>query len=132
MKLFSRLLAFLSLLTILLLPSYSVLAAEVLSPACEKAPQSVACQGNQQSQSPTNNSIYGPNGIIIKASNILTLVVGIAAVVIIIIAGLQYILSSGDANKIRQSRDTIIYAIVGIVVALSARIIISFFIGRLN
>ena len=70
------------------------------------------------------------DGILIKASRIVATVTGAAAVVVIMIAGLQYILSAGDATKIRQSRDVIIYAIIGLVVALTAHIIISFVIGR--
>lgn len=51
---------------------------------------------------------------------------GAIAVLIITIAALQYVLSGGDSAKIAKAKDTIIYALVGLVVAVAAYAIVRF------
>lgn len=62
--------------------------------------------------------------------NIFSLVVGVAAVFVIIFAGLRYIIAAGDASKISSAKDTIIYALVGLVVVALAQVIVRFVVGR--
>jgi type IV secretory pathway VirB2 component (pilin) len=51
---------------------------------------------------------------------------GAVAVIIIVIAGLRYITSTGDATRVKQSKDTLMYAIVGLVVVILAYAIVNF------
>ena len=53
-------------------------------------------------------------------------VLGIAAVVVIVLGGVQYTLSAGDAAKLKKAKDTILYGVVGLVVALLAWAIVNF------
>jgi len=62
--------------------------------------------------------------------NVVYLVTGIIAVIVIIIAGIQYAVSSGDAAKVTKAKNAIIYAVVGIVVVIMAYAITSFVAGR--
>jgi Type IV secretion system pilin len=81
-----------------------------------------------------NNSGKNKNPIIdtLKAVlNILALLIGIAAVVTIIIGGIKFILSSGDPSGIKSARETIIYALVGVVVAVFARAVVAFVLNKL-
>ncbi len=78
-----------------------------------------------------NNSIYGPGGILAKAITILDIIIGVAAVVMIIIGGFTMILSSGDSNNVNSARNTILYAIVGLVIAISGQLIVTFVLNRL-
>jgi hypothetical protein len=94
-------------------------------------PQATVCSENNKAADPTNNGIYGKNGILTKAANIISIVIGIAAVIVVIIGGLQYILSAGDPARINSAKNTILYAIIGLIVALSAQAIIVFVIRRL-
>lgn len=56
--------------------------------------------------------------------NILFVILGAVAVLMIVIAGLRYILSQGDSNKIAESKRMIVYALIGlIVVTLAASIV---------
>jgi len=50
---------------------------------------------------------------------------GFVAVIIIIIAGIQYMTSGGDPQKINKAKDTILFAAIGIIVVVLARIIIT-------
>lgn len=52
--------------------------------------------------------------------------IGFVAVVMIILGGFQYITSSGDAAKVTKAKNTILYGIVGLVIALLAFAIVNF------
>jgi uncharacterized membrane protein len=63
--------------------------------------------------------------------NILTIVVGIVSVIMIIVAGFRYITSAGDSNGITAARNTLIYAIVGLIIVAFAQIIVKFVLVRI-
>lgn len=68
---------------------------------------------------PTNDTVH----------YILQLVLGIlgaVALLMIVIAGLRYITSAGDPQKTANARSTIILALVGLVIAISAEAILTF------
>ncbi len=67
-------------------------------------------------------------GVIIDT---LFIVVGALAVLIMIVGGIRYITSTGDAKRIQSAKDTILYAIFGIIVVILARAIVGFVIGRI-
>ena len=62
----------------------------------------------------------------------LTIAAGAIAVVMIMISGITLITSNGDPAKVKKSRDTIFYAVVGIFVVLLSRSIVIFIVGRLT
>lgn len=72
------------------------------------------------------------NDLLAKAINIFSLVVGVIAVVMIIVGGLRYITSGGDANKVGAAKTTIIYALVGLVVVALAQLIVHFVLTQTN
>jgi hypothetical protein len=55
---------------------------------------------------------------------------GALAVLMIVVASLNFINGEGDPQKVARARNTIIYALVGLVVALSAEIIVTFVLGK--
>lgn len=57
---------------------------------------------------------------------------GVAAIIVIVIAGIFYSISEGSPDKIKRAKDAIIYAAVGLVVILGAFMITNFVIGRFN
>ncbi len=77
------------------------------------------------------NPITGPDGIINKIANIFALVTSIAAVIIIIIGGFEYVRSGGDSAKVNKAKNTIIYAIVGLVVVVVARSAVALAVSKL-
>ena len=56
-------------------------------------------------------------------------IVGFLAVVMIIVGGINYTLSAGDANNVKKAKDTILYGIIGLVIALLAAAIVNFVLG---
>lgn len=70
------------------------------------------------------------NSVVSTVVNILSIVVGILAVIFIIIGGIKYITSSGEANNITSAKNTIMYAIVGLVIVALAQVIVRFVLHR--
>lgn len=53
------------------------------------------------------------------------------AVLMIVISGLRFITAQGDPQGVAKARSTILYAVVGLVIAISAEIIVSFVLGKI-
>ena len=58
--------------------------------------------------------------------NMVIAVLGIVAVIFIIIGGTQFVTSQGDSTKTKKARDTILYAVLGVVLAAAAYAIVNF------
>lgn len=84
--------------------------ALVLDTVCQDNPGSQAC----------NSKGDDANKLIGTLVNTLLFVVGALAVVMIIVAGILYVISNGDAGKVARAKNTLTYAIVGLVVAFVA------------
>ena len=63
--------------------------------------------------------------------NVIIAVLGIVAVIFVIVGAVQYITSQGDPGKMNKARDTIIYAILGVVLAGLAFAIVNFVLANL-
>lgn len=103
-------------------------ATDPLKPACDLpgTSEADACQPK-----PGDNPISGPTGILMTVTNVIALLAGVTAVIIIIIAGFQFVFSSGDPQKAAGARNAIIYAAVGLVVIVVSRSIIAFVVTEL-
>lgn len=66
------------------------------------------------------------NDLITKIVNILSVVVGIVAVIMIIIGGFRYITSGGKQESVTSAKNTILYAVIGLVIVALAQIIVHF------
>ena len=62
--------------------------------------------------------------------NILLFLAGAIAVIVIIIGGIRYVMSSGDAGQVQAAKNTILYAVVGLVVVIMAYAIVNFVINQ--
>lgn len=94
-----------------------------------------ACQGEADNsdvcQSATDeNPISGREGAILRIANILSIVGGIGAVIMVIVSGIKITLSGGDANRVKSGRETLIYAVIGLIVIALSRSLIVFIINR--
>lgn len=63
---------------------------------------------------------------ITQAVNIISLVVGIAAVIMIIVGGFRYITSAGNQERVKAAKNTLVYAIIGLVIVALAQVIVRF------
>jgi hypothetical protein len=96
--------------------------ASVLTDACDADPNSVVCQ---QSGKQATDYIK----III---NTLLFILGAVAVVMIIVGGIRYTTSGGDEKNVVAAKNTILYSVIGLVVASLAFAIVNFVIGRIG
>ncbi len=76
--------------------------------------------------------MFAPNGIFATIANTLIFLVGAVAVIFLIIGGLRYVVSNGDSKAVEGAKNTILYAIVGIVVAVISFALVQFVINALN
>ena len=69
--------------------------------------------------------LIGPDGVFTQVTNIVLYIVGIISVLMLVWGGLRYILSGGDSKKITDAKNTILYAIVGLIISVLAYAIVS-------
>jgi hypothetical protein len=73
----------------------------------------------------------GTTGIFQTISDLLIYIVGAVAVIMLIIGGLRYVISQGDKGNVESAKNTILYAVIGIVVAILAYAIVGFITNNL-
>ena len=91
-----------------------------------------ACGGIALSENATTcaDKASGVDSIISTGLNIFSIIVGVVAVIMIIVAGVKFISSSGAADKVASARGTILYAVIGLIVAVFAQVIVKFVLNR--
>ena len=104
------------------------LAGDVtVSAACDPYNLSITsgadcARGNQQ----PSELFGGDNSIFRRVTNVLLFLVGAISVIMLIIGGIRYVISGGDQAQVTAAKNTILYAIVGIVVAFLAYAAVNF------
>ena len=106
---------------------------------------SAACDGIQQSIAQGVNDAVGDNGcqtssqgnvslqdIASKIVNLLSVIVGVVAVIMIIVGGFRYIASGGASDKVSGAKNTLIYAIVGLIIVALAQFIVHFVLSNIG
>lgn len=79
-----------------------------------------------------DNSGAGITGTIKLAVNVLSLLVGIAAVIMIIIGGFKYITSQGESSNTASAKNTVLYAIIGLIIVALAQLIVRFTLDKVG
>lgn len=80
-----------------------------------------AAQGEDQS-----SDLFGDQGVFRTITNVLLFIIGAIAVIMLIIGGIRYVTSGGDSAAVTSAKNTILYAVVGIVVAILAYAVVNF------
>ena len=70
--------------------------------------------------------------IVLAVVNWLLFAVGVISVIMLIVGGIKYATSAGDSNKVTSAKNTIMYAIIGLAVAVLAFAIVGFVTNTLN
>lgn len=100
-------------------PSTQVQAINVFD-QCTENPDAAVCKSKGDSAS----------GMIQTVINILLYVLGIISVVMIVIGGVRFTTSNGDPAGVKTARMTVIYSVVGLVVAILSYAIVNLVVGR--
>lgn len=70
--------------------------------------------------------LTGEEGVFKTVTNVLLFIIGAVSVIMLIIGGIRYTISGGDQAQVKAAKDTILYAIIGIVVAILAYALVDF------
>ena len=76
--------------------------------------------------------LFGTTGIFTTVTNVMLFIVGALSVLMLIIGGLRYVVSGGNATAITNAKNTVLYAIVGLIVSLLAFAAINFVLTTLT
>jgi hypothetical protein len=76
--------------------------------------------------------LFGAQGTFRTITNVMLFLVGAISVIMLIIGGLRYVVSGGDSSAVSGAKNTILYAIVGIVVSILAYAAVSFVISSIG
>ena len=104
-------------------------------------PASAACDPNSPSitngvacSQPTGapSVLFGDGSIFTTIVNILLFIIGAVSVIMLIIGGIKYTVSGGDSGQVTSAKNTILYAVIGLVVAFLAFAIVNWVLGRLT
>lgn len=85
-----------------------------------------ACQYNRQSAACSGGDASAVDNLAVKIVNAMLYLVGAGAVITIIYAGIQYATSGGNSQKIEKAKKVLIYAVVGLVVAIFAYALVNY------
>lgn len=71
-------------------------------------------------------NLVGPEGVFNKITSTVLYAVGIVSVIMLIYGGLRYVMSGGDSKKVTDAKNTILYAIIGLIIAVLSYAIVHF------
>ena len=78
------------------------------------------------------SELIGSDGVFTKITNTILFAVGIISVIMLIYGGLRYIISGGDSKKVTDAKNTIMYAIIGLIVSILSFAIVNFVINAVG
>lgn len=107
------------------LTSLPVSAATDCDPNNPSLSQGVNCGRGEE----TPEELTGDGGIITTVINTMLFIVGILSVVMIIFAGIRYVTAHGDKGQVEGAKNTLIYAIVGLIVSIVAYALVNWVTG---
>lgn len=135
-----KLLLFFAVISTILAPTVLVGTAgaqnlsEPIKQACDEAKKSKPNEPQPAACANATAPAGGANPVseaIVKASRVIATITAIAAVIVIMVAGFRYITSVGDPASINAAKNAILYALIGLVVAILAPFIIGFIVQKL-
>lgn len=111
-------------------------SVNTLDPLCKRydvddqnAPDVCKEDAATRSETASDNKV---TSFILEVIKVMLFALGVVSVVAVIYGGLTYVTAAGDMAKIKKARNTILYAIGGLIIAVSAQLIILFVLDRLK
>lgn len=130
MKKFKLLLASITT-TLLLLAPATVHAVDPL--------ENIDCSGTaatssvclEKKNNPDANPVAGKDGILTRVTGFIAIVAGVIAVIMIIVAGIRFTTSHGDPQGVAGARNTLLFAVIGLIVIVVAQSIVVFVVNNI-
>lgn len=125
----------LALASVLIMNLGIVVPAIAASDAAKKAAcDSISGTYNASTGECVTGSVAGEqsiNALIAKIISIFSWIVGVVAVIFVMYGGFRYITSGGDSSKVTGAKNTIVYALIGLVVAVLAQVIVQLVLNKI-
>ncbi len=80
----------------------------------------------------TSKGLFDQGGIFQSVVHIIIFLVGAIAVIMLIVGGIRFVVSGGNEQAVTAARHTILYAVIGIIVAILAFAIVDFVIKQVS
>jgi hypothetical protein len=126
-----------SLQSLLIVPALA-LGVSVAMPVFQPTPANAQFdQGLQEGADSSKGKdqqaeLFGDQGIFKTITNVLLFIIGAISVIMLIIGGIRYTVSNGDSAAVTSAKNTILYAVIGIVVAILAYALVNFVIDSFS
>jgi multisubunit Na+/H+ antiporter MnhB subunit len=98
---------------------------------CDETNLSASSGVNCAQGKDTPTTLFGEGSIFTTVVNVLLFVIGAISVIMLIIGGIRYTVSAGDSTNVTAAKNTIMYALIGLVVAFLAFAIVNWVLGAL-
>ena len=116
----------------LLVPALLLGLSFVATPAyatggsCDDVSSGIAGGAECSNSESTPDTLFGDGSIFQTVTNILLFLIGAVSVIMLIIGGIRYVISQGDQAQVTSAKNTILYAIIGIIIAFLAYAAVAF------
>ncbi len=101
-------------------------AAPASAASSVESSKAAICKGAGLTGANCGDKGAGVNNIISTILNLLSTVAGVAAIIMVIVAGLRYSTSGGDSNKIAGAKSALMYALIGLAVVALSQVLVQF------
>lgn len=109
--------------------SVAIMSAALLSLVASSPIRALSLEdvinGNYRGDGQPAELFDGTTAIIPRMINLMLFIVGVLAIVMLIFGGIRYVISGGDSGRVKDAKNTILYAIVGLIVAILGYAIVS-------
>lgn len=122
-----------TLAALLIVPILALGVSVIADPTAFVAAQSPILDGASDGQGDgTPGELFGDDSIFKTVVNILLYIIGAVSVIMLIVGGIRYTVSNGDSNQVTAAKNTIMYALIGLIIAFLAYAIVNWILTGLG
>ena len=103
----------------------------VAAPVAVESASAQVQDGLNMTKTDENKSL-SVNTLVKNVINILLWAIGIVSVIMLIIGGFRYVTSNGDSSQVTAAKNTIMYSVIGLIIAIFAYGIVNFVVFRVG
>lgn len=100
--------------------------------ACDQSQLNVGSGVNCAQGDDVPTTLFGQGSIFTTIVNVLLFVIGAISVIMLIIGGIRYTISAGDSGNVTAAKNTIMYALIGLIVAFLAFAVVNWVLGAIT
>ena len=130
MSIFNKL--FISIMAVQVVLIMLITPIAIAAPTTTQELKNAACKGVSDSGTNCDDAAVDStiSNLISTIVDIFSWVIGVVAVIMVIYGGFKYVTAAGESSKVKSAKDTILYALIGLVIVGLAQVIVRFVIGQ--